>query len=297
MTPSEISHMIAASLRGLGQVRLDELSSDLQTYIVERKVLEVRMTEQEWLTSDRPARMVNYVAGKWEDGRRQVSERKLRLFACACCRQVWDLLGEERCRRAVEMAERYGDGGVDCKAMDEAFFGLAPPGEPQPAFALAVVPLNFTLGSEAARAVLANLLLESRGPATRRALAARCADLLREIAGNPVRPVRLPEERTCCGRCGGERCSHDSGECRCDDCGADAWMSSRGWITSQVRSLAQDAYHHRQPDGTLDPLTLAALADALEEAGCAEGDVLRHLRAPVPHVRGCWGVDLILGLN
>jgi len=40
---------------------------------------------------------------------------------------------------------------------------------------------------------------------------------------------------------------------------------------------------------------LAILADALEEAGCADTDILDHLRGPGPHVRGCWAVDLILG--
>jgi hypothetical protein len=37
------------------------------------------------------------------------------------------------------------------------------------------------------------------------------------------------------------------------------------------------------------------LADALEEAGCTDQTILGHLRGPVPHVRGCWAVDLILG--
>src|SRR5262249_8200240 len=40
---------------------------------------------------------------------------------------------------------------------------------------------------------------------------------------------------------------------------------------------------------------LAILADALEEAGCTDADVLGHLRGPGPHVRGCWTVDLCLG--
>ena len=49
------------------------------------------------------------------------------------------------------------------------------------------------------------------------------------------------------------------------------------------------------PAGTLDNTRLAVLADALEEAGCTEADILGHLRGPGPHVRGCWVVDLILG--
>jgi hypothetical protein len=40
---------------------------------------------------------------------------------------------------------------------------------------------------------------------------------------------------------------------------------------------------------------LAVLADALEEAGCADAGLLGHLRSRGPHVRGCWALDLILG--
>jgi hypothetical protein len=40
---------------------------------------------------------------------------------------------------------------------------------------------------------------------------------------------------------------------------------------------------------------LPILADALEDAGCDNADILSHCRAPGPHVRGCWVVDLLLG--
>jgi hypothetical protein len=40
---------------------------------------------------------------------------------------------------------------------------------------------------------------------------------------------------------------------------------------------------------------LPVLADALEEAGCSEAELLGHLRGLGPHVRGCWAVDLLLG--
>ncbi len=36
------------------------------------------------------------------------------------------------------------------------------------------------------------------------------------------------------------------------------------------------------------------LADALEEAGCDNAEVLTHCREPGVHVRGCWVVDLVL---
>jgi hypothetical protein len=40
---------------------------------------------------------------------------------------------------------------------------------------------------------------------------------------------------------------------------------------------------------------LPILADALEDSGCDDPDILGHLRGPGPHVRGCWVVDLLLG--
>jgi hypothetical protein len=37
------------------------------------------------------------------------------------------------------------------------------------------------------------------------------------------------------------------------------------------------------------------LADALEDAGCTDQEMLNHCRSPGVHVRGCWAVDLTLG--
>ena len=68
------------------------------------------------------------------------------------------------------------------------------------------------------------------------------------------------------------------------------------WLSPTVSSLAQAAYEQRAlPSGELDLQRLAVLADALEEAGCAEAELLGHLRAAGPHVRGCWALDLALG--
>jgi hypothetical protein len=67
------------------------------------------------------------------------------------------------------------------------------------------------------------------------------------------------------------------------------------WHGGTVVRLAQAAYDNRQlPSGDLDPARLAVLADALEEAGATDAELLGHLRSPGPHVRGCHGVDLIL---
>ena len=88
------------------------------------------------------------------------------------------------------------------------------------------------------------------------------AGLLRCLFGNPFRPMAI----------------------------------SPSWLTPAVILLAQAAYGHRDlPSGHLGPQRLAVLADALEDAGCADADLLGHLRGPGHHVRGCWAVDLLLG--
>jgi hypothetical protein len=61
------------------------------------------------------------------------------------------------------------------------------------------------------------------------------------------------------------------------------------WLTSTVVSLAEGIYADRAFDRLPIP------ADALQDAGCANDDVLDHCRGPGPHVRGCWVVDLVLG--
>jgi hypothetical protein len=69
------------------------------------------------------------------------------------------------------------------------------------------------------------------------------------------------------------------------------------WLKPNVASLAQAADEERiLPSGELDVARLAVLAGALEEAG-APDDQITHLRSPGPHVRGCWAVDLCLGLS
>jgi hypothetical protein len=67
------------------------------------------------------------------------------------------------------------------------------------------------------------------------------------------------------------------------------------WSTPNVIALSEVAYQERLlPSGELDVPRLAVLADALEDAGCTDADILNHLRGPGPHVRGCWVVDLLL---
>ena len=63
------------------------------------------MTEEEWLTECDPKLMLDFL-------RDEASDRKLRLFACACVRRVWHLLEDDSSKEAVETAEHFADGGV-----------------------------------------------------------------------------------------------------------------------------------------------------------------------------------------
>ena len=60
------------------------------------------------------------------------------------------------------------------------------------------------------------------------------------------------------------------------------------WFTSTAVALARQMYESR------DFSAMPILADALQDAGCDNPDILDHCRGPGPHVRGCFVVDLVL---
>jgi hypothetical protein len=198
------------------------------------------MTEAEWISSNDPAALLRWLSyttgGGMGDGPPLwlSTDRKLRLFACACCRQVWDRLTDPCSRRAVEVAERYADGLATRKEMDLAWNSAtdANYGNPSdPAIAanlLAICYIDFSDSS--VFAVIGRFL-----PPTVQAALLRC------VFGNPWRPAA------------GCQCDPDVGACPCEWCDL---------VRGTPYQLARSIHDERRP------ADLEILADALLEAGC-----------------------------
>jgi hypothetical protein len=242
------------------------------------------VTEAEWLACTDPEKMLRLLYPG-------LSARKFRLTQCAFLRHLWHLLTDVRSRQAVAVAERVADGATSeqqrtaahadalaafVAARDDRYSGrhplfyLGPVAAADYAASSCEADLRAYIPPGRAecfsRLELMYLAALPDGPGlegleARRERAAQ-AEVLRDLFGNPFRPVTV----------------------------------SPACVTPQVAALAQAAYEHRDlPSGHLDPSRLAVLADALEDAGCDQADLLGHLRGPGPHVRGCWAVDLLLG--
>lgn len=216
------------------------------------------MTESQWLQGHDMLRMLDHAYGC-------ASNRKLRLFACACCRRFYHLLPTDATRRALETSERAADKEASFAELFAAK-RVVPVLRPRSnACEWASNSAHFAATRSAKNAALSAY---STSAEVARALGQPddaskpyYAALLREIVGNPFSPIVLDPS----------------------------------WRTATVTALAQAAYTERTlPAGTLDPARFALLADALEEAGCNETVLLDHCRNDAGHVRGCWAVDLAL---
>jgi hypothetical protein len=216
------------------------------------------MTENEWLTGTDPEAMLEFV-------RTRATDRKLRLFACACCRGIWDLLTDPGSRRGVETAERFAERMVGPEALaaseEEAELAVSRSASGEPLDPASYAAWWTTAGYEERVGEIAEqtsrwveqAVGETRGSAARDT--ERQCGLWREIFGNPFRPVR----------------------------------ADPAWLTATALALAQAIHEERTFE------RMPVLADALEEAGCTDAAILSHCRRPGPHVRGCWVVDLVLG--
>lgn len=198
------------------------------------------MTEQEWLSSSDVGRMLGWITGQpvWTiPPPSGISDRKLRLLACAC-----DL-------NAAGGAPPWWLADV-LGAIDD------PGGHAVPR----VMRDRFVNPVQWVRMYFQSYPCEA---------ASRNAALLRDVIGNPFRPVP-----PLCGT-------------GCPDPG-EGYHGPGCVRTTTVLGLARAAYDGH--DGGLLPI----LADALEDAGCTDAATLSHCRGPGPHVRGCWALDLLL---
>jgi hypothetical protein len=209
------------------------------------------MTEQEWLSGADPRPMLEYLGDK-------ASERKLQLFACACCRRIPGFLESEPDRQGLELTELYADG----LATDEEFTAL-----PDDVWDIRWYRRDCWNAIDRAMNSYWCHVWDSRNlhatteqtqAQARRQCDADLAVLLLEIFGNPFRPVTLDP----------------------------VWLT---WHDGLLASMARQMYESR------DFTDMPMLADALEEAGCTDQDILAHCRSGGEHVRGCWVVDLLLG--
>jgi hypothetical protein len=236
------------------------------------------MTEQEWLASATPWGMIEAVA--WP--RTEAADRKLRLFACACCRQSWNPFVSPFVIRAVAAAEAFADGEITADALagvrevvaraaQDAYREGRGSGTGYLSRVLEGCTSVCTIGSQIRAAEIARDVCHAtaraaadvpplraeggdRSPEYAAELAAQ-ADLLRDIFGNPFREAAIDP----------------------------------AWRTSDVLALARGIYAERAFD------RMPILADALQDAGCDDEEVLTHCREAREHARGCWVVDLLLG--
>jgi hypothetical protein len=226
-----------------------------------------KMTEAEWLVYTNPKPMLEFLLGK-------ASERKMHLFACACCRRIWHLLVDVRSRRVIEAAEQFIEGEVSREVLAtaitsaiEAREDLFAPSE--------TYGVEWRAAHAATKAGSCALITTKEFNRDAWIYAAEetswqvryaheteggeHASLLRDLFGPlPFRPETIKSD----------------------------WPA---WQGGTIPQLAQAIYEERRFHD------LPVLADALEEAGCDNADILAHCRQPGEHVRGCWVVDLLLG--
>jgi hypothetical protein len=221
------------------------------------------MTEAEWQNeTGRPQWMADHL-GERGVARTKAGRRKLRLFACGCCRAAWAVLPDPRLRDAVVVAERFADGlaskdelaaaraAVAELTYDSGPFGRSP-SRVRVAIDMAVAATEPQAYAAAFAMTARTEPLPGRGTAAGEAF---LCDLFRCVFGNPFRPAAFDPS----------------------------------WRTAAVLALADSMYESR------DFTSMPVLADALEEAGCGDAAILSHCRGPDVHCRGCRVVDSIRG--
>jgi hypothetical protein len=214
------------------------------------------VNESSWLKCTYPLRLLaDYLRGR-------ATKRKLRLLACACCYDVWAMLADQRSRKAVEMVELYADGLADDRMLHDTFLeavnAIKVGSEiPSPEF---YFPHAAAYAAHPDDHSAAHFAIEGVAIAKDNDQSSRALQLhrLRDIFGNPFHPVTINL----------------------------AWLA---WNDGTIRRIAGTIYDERAFD------RMPILADALEDAGCDNADILNHCRTESLHVRGCWVIDGLLG--
>jgi hypothetical protein len=216
------------------------------------------MTEAEWLVCADLYAMLRHL-------HERVSVRKMRLFACACCRRVTHLYPDPRLNEATETVERHAEGrATDAELMAVRDLALTielnyewPASARWVAAAVDWAAMSYCAADVPTMA--ACCAQRALPPAAHQdEMAAQCT-LLREVIGNPFQY----------GQSDGD------------------WLRwNRGATVGEMARVIADERRFDE---------LPVLADALVEAGCDSEAVLRHCREGGPHVRGCWVVDLLTG--
>ena len=184
------------------------------------------------------------------------TDRKLRLFQCAWCRRMPYPLPDPRSRMAVETGERYVEGLVAEEERQTAWEAAQRVVED----AVAEQQWEQAAGAADARrciAIARDQIVRVRHPSS--VWHSEQIRILRELLGPlPFRSVLFSS-------------------------------SVLSWNDGTIRKLAEAIYEGLAFD------RLPILADALEEAGCQDANILGHCRSGNEHVRGCWVVDALLG--
>ena len=199
-----------------------------------------RMTEHEWRTTADPTPMLDHLREQ------NVSERKLRLLACACCRRIWDYLDDPRSRRAVEVSERFADARATLKELAHARGAAlsAKGGAEMAAYWAANIkaagPLWNILAVAAAapaRKATQKTQLAETWEAVQAESVREQVELIREVIGNPFR---------------------------------EPWVGERelSWEGGLAMRLAEGIYEESAFE------RMPYLGDALEEAGCLDEEIL-----------------------
>jgi hypothetical protein len=197
-------------------------------------------------------------------------QRKLRLFACACARRLLAANPLPGSERFVSFAERFADSpGSPSLLLDAAEQARRSHG----ALADVVDPfgdLSVFKDAMVARAVRATVHHHSRPAAE---FAYRSLRDFEDYTGGPAAELHIALVREVFGN-------------------PFEPIDYAPWRSDTAVSLARQMYDGR------DFGAMPILADALQDAGCDNDDVLNHCRdANATHVRGCWVVDGVLGLS